>query len=397
MRLQAAEREDSVRFPSRQPKNGSFNRPAAGETTDVSPPGFCWWRAGKRGEVFYRLRVERKGGGEVYVSPRLEDPVHVPSKILPPGDYAWRVEALVKDGGALDKLGPRNFTIAPNPVEMPWVAPRELLSRVPRAHPRLLFPKAKLPEIRKTLGTTRKKAFEDLIVIAKRALALDLMKKPDFDRFDRETEYAARRVAYRESYHEFTEYYNRGMVPLALAYLLTGDKKFGEAAKGHLLNVLDWELDGVASLDSSFDEIGLRIQRTTAQAYDWLYDMLSPKEREAVKRMLTAHGDLMLARLEKRDFLNHSGSSHDGRLPGYLVEFSIALAEEPRAEVWLDYAMKSLLTVYPHWAGGTAGGRRGLTIPSLTTTVSSLPCSRFTRRRDTTCGKSRSFGSFGIS
>ncbi|MHC4629352.1 MAG: hypothetical protein ACYTDV_20415, partial [Planctomycetota bacterium] len=83
-----------------------------------------------------------------------------------PGDYLWRIEALAPDNRVLDTLGPRAFTIAPNPVNLPWVDPAELLARVPRGHPRLLFPKARLPEVKASLGTTRRKAFEDLMHIA---------------------------------------------------------------------------------------------------------------------------------------------------------------------------------------------------------------------------------------
>jgi len=50
---------------------------------------------------------------------------------------------------------------------------------------------------------------------------------------------------------------------------------------------------------------------------------------------------------KKRDFLNTSGYSHDGRLPGYLVEFSIALAERPEAaamETWVAYTERKFPT-----------------------------------------------------
>ena len=196
--------------------------------------------------------------------------------------------------------------------------------------------------------------------VADGALGLDLMAKPDFDKYDKETEYPARRTAYRASYHEFTRIFNRGMVPMALMYQLSGEQKFGLAAKKHLLNVLDWELNGIASLEEGFDEIGLRIARTAAQGYDWLYDILTEEEREAVRQMLLARGDQMLARMERRDFLNKSAYSHDGRLPGYLVEFSIVLAEEERAQVWMDYAMRALLTVFPHWGGKDGGWAEGI-------------------------------------
>jgi len=352
--------ESAIKFPRERPADANFNRPRPGETLDISPPGFCWWRAGERGKVLYRLRIKEQNGKVVYASSLLQDPVHVPDRVLPPGTYTWTVSAFADGEQLADELRPRAFSISKDPIPMPWVAPEELLRRVPTEHPRLLFPKAKLPEIRKTLATTRKSAFEELQGVADEALALELMRKPDFDKYDRETQYAVRRVAYREAYRQFTRIYQRGMLPMALMYVLGGEREYGEAAKAHLLNLLDWETDGIASLESSFDEIGLRIARTAAQGYDWLYDLLSDEEREAVKQMLIAHGNQMLGRLNERDFLNFSGYSHDGRLPGYLVEFSIALAEEPEARAWMDYAMRALMTVFPHWAGEDGGWAEGI-------------------------------------
>ena len=349
-----------VVFPSEQPENGNFNRPRSDEVLDISPPGFCWWRAAPRGEVNYRLRIESTSGESVYQSGLLSDPVHVPTKVLPAGNYRWFVDALDVRGQVITTRPVQNFTIGKDAFELPWIEPKELLSRVPTKHPRLLFPSAKLPEIRASLNGSRRDAYEDLKKVADQALKLELMSKPDFDRFDRETEYPARRTAYRASFHEFTRVYNRGMVPLALMYQLSGEEKYGLAAKKHLLNVLDWELNGVASLEQSFDEIGLRIARTAAQGYDWLYDLLTEDERMAVRQMLLARGDQMLARLERRDFLNKSAYSHDGRLPGYLLEFSIVLSEEERAQVWMNYAMRALLTVFPHWGGKDGGWAEGI-------------------------------------
>lgn len=351
---------DSIRFPDKQPKNGNFNRPLPGQVLDISPPGFCWWRAGPRDTVYYQLTVNDESGRAVYRSTLLRDPVDVPDRVLKPGTYSWTVDAVNPDGEVLATRPAERFTISDAPHPLPWVAPKTLLERVPDEHPRLLFTKNELPAVRATLDNTRRTAFEELRSRADTALTLPLMDKPDFDKFDIETEYPARRTAYRAAYHEFTDVYHGGMTPMALMYLLTGERKYGEAAKAHLLNLLDWETDGIASLDEGFDEIGLRIARTAPQAYDWLYDLFSEEEREAVRAMLIEHGNSMHARLQRRDFLNYSAFSHDGRLPGYLVEFSIALAEEPVAEQWMDYAMRTLLTVFPHWAGSDGGWAEGV-------------------------------------
>lgn len=351
-----------VEFPSEQPRDGNFNRPMPGEVLDVSPPGFCWWRAAPRGELNYQVRIESEAGEAVYQSGLLGDPVHVPDIVLPPGDYSWFVDALDEQGKLSGTRPGQQFTIAENALELPWIEPSELLNLVPAEHPRLLFPDDKLPEIYASIKGARSAAYKDLKKVADEALSLEVMSKPDFDKYDWETEYPARRTAYRAAYHEFDRTYVKGMVPMAMMYRLSGEEKYGLAAKKHLLHIVDWELDdmGVASIVESFDEVGLKIARTAAQGYDWLYELLTEDEREAVKKMLLARGDQMLARMERRDFLNYSAYSHDGRLPGYLVEFALVLAEEERAEAWMDYAMRALMTVFPHWGGKDGGWAEGV-------------------------------------
>lgn len=196
--------EPQVAFPAERPPNANFNRPADGAVLDISPPGFCWWRAGLRDAVHYQLTIRSGTGHVVYQSPVLADPVHVPAQVLPAGNYSWTVSALI-DNRVAATLGPRGFRILENPFALPWVPPGDLLLNVPAAHPRLLFPADQRDEFRATLTTTRKQPYTELRAIAERALALELMPKPTFDRFDRETQYAQRRVAYRESYHQFTD------------------------------------------------------------------------------------------------------------------------------------------------------------------------------------------------
>ena len=49
------------------------------------------------GERFsYRLRIEDESGSSVYQSGLLGDPVHIPNKVLPAGNYRWFVDARLK-------------------------------------------------------------------------------------------------------------------------------------------------------------------------------------------------------------------------------------------------------------------------------------------------------------
>jgi hypothetical protein len=184
-------------FPSEQPVNGNINRPLPDEVLDISPPGFCWWRTAPSGKVNYRLRIINESGKSVYESGLLLDPVHVPSKVLPPGIYHWIVDALDTEEQVINTREVQNFTIAENALDLPWIEPRKLLSRVQLKHPRLLFTNVKLPGIRVSLNESRREAYEDLKKVAEQALDLDLMTKPDFDKYDREKEYPMRRTAYR--------------------------------------------------------------------------------------------------------------------------------------------------------------------------------------------------------
>ena len=78
-----------------------------------------------------RLRIENAAGKEIYESGLLGDPLHVPDRVLPAGNDEWFVDALDERGKVLGTREPQNFSIAENALELPWVEPEELLSRVP--------------------------------------------------------------------------------------------------------------------------------------------------------------------------------------------------------------------------------------------------------------------------
>jgi hypothetical protein len=360
-----------VNFPLQRPAGGSFSRPADGEVLHVSPPGFSWWRAARDGEVEYRLKVIDQNGTQAYVSSPSPDPVSVPAKVLPAGTYTWTVEALDHGGSVLDTTKVKQFAIADQAVAQPWVPAKELLARVPRAHPRLLFPKERLDEIRGTLTTTRREAFESL----RRAAGSGLkMKPPAEPRYDEISDPAERRLAYRASYSQLRRYHLGAMQHTALMYLMSGQKQYGQTAKALLLDAATWDPEGISSVMAPHgDEVGLGLVKSEALVYDWIYDLLSDQQRADAEAMLVARADQMLRRLQRRDFLSRPESSHDGRLPGYLLEHAIVLAEHPRAAIWMDYALKAILTVFPHWAGRDGGWAEGISYGTAYNTIFITP------------------------
>jgi len=350
--------DPTAKFPRMRPSGGSFSRPEPGEVLDVSPPGFSWWRAARKGKVSYRLEVLDHTGAEEYRSSPLVDPVCVPEKVFPIGKYTWTVEALGARGSVLDTTEAKSFEIAGNAIAQPWVSVNELLERVPREHPRLLFPKARMAEIRRTLNSTRREAFESLRRAADSGLRMKPPAEPDYDEIK---DPAKRRLAYTACFGDMRRYHLGAMQHTSLMYAMTGEKKYGEAARALLLGAAEWDPEGISSVMAPYgDEVGLGLVKSEALTYDWIYDLLNADERTKAEGMLVARADQMLRRLERRDFLARPESSHDGRLPGYLLEHAIALAEHPRAAVWMEYALKSILTVFPHWAGRDGGWAEGI-------------------------------------
>lgn len=367
----AASAKGKAMFPETRPDRASYPRPLSGERLDVSPPAFTWWRAGERGEVLYRLRISDAIDPPVYESPIIEDPAHAPDRALPAGDYTWTVEALDKQGAVLAVRAAQPFTINPGALEQPFIPAAELLSRVPREHPRLIFPAAQLDEIRATLTTTRKEAYARLKSEADRALKLKIPDEPDYDEIE---DHAKRRLAYKETFGRLRKYHQSGMGPLALMYLMSGEEKYGEHAKAILLGAAKWDPEGISSVLAPYgDEVGLSIAKAGAQTYDWTYDLYNDDERALVEKMLAARADQMMRRLVRKDYLHTPEESHNGRLPGYIIEHAICLADHPRAETWMDYGMRVYLTVFPHWAGREGGWAEGVSYGLAYNTIYLMP------------------------
>ena len=350
-------RSAEMGFPTQRPDRGSFTRPQDASHVDINPPGFCWWNA--EGATAYRLRIVRDDGREAYASDTLTDPAHVPDVVFEPGDYLWTVDAIDGSGVVIDTFGPRTFTLADGAPRQPWIDAAELLARVPDAHPRVIFPRAGLDDLRASATTTRREPFEALI--AKADSLLDICP-PDEPTYDTIEDRAERRMAYTWGFRDFRQVVDNGMEPLALAYLFTGRREYGEAALRVLTHVARWDAEGVSSIMAPYgDEIGLSLVKVGARCYDWLHELMAPEDERLVRSMLVARGDQMLRRLRHSpDFLCSPAESHAGRLPGYLCEHAIACRDEPEAEAWLDYALRALMTVFPHWGGQDGGWAEGI-------------------------------------
>ncbi len=345
-----------MQFPSIRPPQSNYIRPLEGETLTLSPPGFSWWRAADRGTCQYRLIVARDGK-PYYESPLLSDPIHHPDRVFAPGTYDWHVQAIVS-GSVQACSESRSFEITNRAAEQPHPDAAALLANVPKERPRLFFLASDMENVRCSLTSTRSEAYEILRKDADHALTLEPPPEPTYDQIE---DPAERRLAYHACFSAMRKFHDGGMRSLALFYLLTGEKRYGEAARRFIVDAAQWDVEGISSILAPYgDEVGLGLLRAGAEVYDWIYDIFTEDERKLVAHMLGARADQMIRRLEKNDYTFTPDGSHDGRLPGFLLEHAIACVEDERASSWAEYALKIIATNFPHWAGHEGGWAQGV-------------------------------------
>lgn len=354
-------------FPTKQPKDANVNKPYEGAVLTVSPPGFCWWQIADAGTIAYKLFVYEQSGKEFFVSEAIDDCVYVPDKVFPEGNYKWIIKAYDKSGKEVAQRPVSSFSITKDAYSLPMPDAAALVSNIPATHPRLIFTRDQIPQLKKDLQSRFKKQYELIRNKAEKGLSTPLAKEPTFHLFGgTNKEFAQKRTDYRVDYHHYEDVYLEAVEPLSFMYMVTGEKKYGEAAKKHLLRLTELPLteDGpLVFFDSKFDEVTLQIADALPRAYDWAYDAFNQTEREKMETWMVAMGDRLLLRMsaQKRNFFFYSGESHDGRVPPYLINFALCLANYPEhAKQWMDFAVKSSLTVYPQWASEDGGWAEGV-------------------------------------
>jgi hypothetical protein len=352
-------------FPEiRTKETDLFPRPSDGHIAEINPPGFSWLPVNDAKS--YMISITNTKSKQLIINDKIIDGnVYVCRKALPPGDYEWILEAFDAEGKSLAKRRPYKLYIPPGLIEQPMPDIQKLLAGVNRKHPRLIFLKDNLVQIRKSLLTTRKEAWEILKVTADSCLDMPAPKPPSYGRFDIKTQFAERRMEYQSYYRKLRPAIDKALLAHSLAWLMTEDEKYAIAGKRILLEIATWDPKGITSCNiSSFDEVGLSLSRCVHRAYDWLYDALSAEEKELVRKNVIARARDTFQRVGiDRPFHRRPGSSHDGRLIGYLGEQAIALvgeAPDEEVEQWLEYSIEAFMTVYPHWGGNNGGWAEGM-------------------------------------
>jgi hypothetical protein len=172
-----------------------FPAPAEGDIVEITPPAFHWLKVDNVSS--YRVIVE-DGTGKTVVDETVPENYLVLRRVLPSGRYRWN---LIAEGR---QRGWQSFEIAGDAIERLVPTAEEILSQVPRSHPRHVY----YPEDIETIV----EHYQPQLKVLRRNIALavkqGLPPRPQFHRADDATS----PWRYAQAFRVHREYVDRNLV-----------------------------------------------------------------------------------------------------------------------------------------------------------------------------------------
>ena len=362
--MPSVEKLDSDLLMLDEPKTGRLTiqySPNADTVITENPPRFTWLPTIEDGAK-YVLRISKDVNysvSDTLVFDNIALNFFTPDQVLSPGSYVWSyaVWSAEAQKPITSWSSDRHFSIGPDLPETPLPSRSKRFARSNTDHPRLWMNKENIKAFKSSLAKDPAHCTWDVFYEKSVVpwMERDVMKEP--------AGYPGhKRVAsvWRQTYIELQELIY-AIRHLAVGGAVTDDARMTARAKEWLLEVASWNPAGTTSR-SYTDEWAFRVNGALAWGYDWLYEELTPEERDAVRTAL-----LLRTRETADHIIKHANihlfpfDSHAVRaVSAVLIPAAIALLEdEPEAEDWLNYAIEFLSTVYSPWGDAQGGWAEG--------------------------------------
>ncbi len=333
-------------------------RPKSDAVSTVNPPSFTWRPMTPIETWELECSQDASFGSVAYRATGITLNVHTPARTLPAGDYWWRYRGVTAEGEKTAWSRSRSFRIASNAVIMPLPARAELLSRIPRSHPRLFLRPEELPRLRELAQGALRKQYQALVAECEKIVA-DPPSTAEPPKYG--PEIVRNSDAWRKTWwgnRLYTIKTLNSAATLAFTRLLDGNESYGALAKRILLECAEWDPKGSTGYRYN-DEAGMPYAYYFARTYSFVYDLLSEEERERCRRVIKIRGDEMYAHLHPRH-LWRPYSSHSNRAWHFLGELGVAgLGEVEGADEWIWFAMNVFYNAYPVWSDDDGGWHEG--------------------------------------
>jgi hypothetical protein len=336
-------------------------RPVDGSSVLLNPPSLTWVH--EAAAVSYS--VEWSTNEEMKNPTVVENvvwPTYTHHSVLPAATYFWRYRYTDQKGQTSSPSQIRRFTIPAEAQAFPMPTRAEQRSRVPASHPRLFMRPEDLPRLRALAIGRDAKLFDKLREEADRLIKAGPTPEPTEMGSARDKE-NAEMVKYWWPNRVQTDKACKEAETIAFVYLMTGDQKYGAAARKWIMHLASWDPDGPTNFKLNC-EAGKPMLFRPARAYDWAYDTLSEADREIFRAVMQRRVKDAWESNEVQRGVGHLSrpyGSHGNRVWHKLGETGIALlGEVPEAETWLDYAVNKFYSCYPVWSDDDGAWHEGV-------------------------------------
>lgn len=335
-------------------------RPANGAVADINPPPFTW--RPEEDATGYELEVAADATFEniLYAVRRTPWSAHCPDRVFAPGSYYWRYRAHNADNQPSVWSSVRRFTVPEGLIPFPMPNREALAARIPESHPRLFMTPDETTRLRALAEGPLADPWQTLVARANRLIEdpPDTSEPPKYPEGIEHKGDEWRRIWWGNRRRALAA--ADGAATLAFVYRLSGEAKYGEAARAILMAICDWDPKGSTNYRYN-DEAAMPLLYLPSRAYTWAYDMFTEAERDRLAAMMRVRGEDCYTHLRSRRHLWRPYGSHANRAWHKLGEAATAFYDViPEAPDWLEYIMTIFYTCYPVWGDADGGWHEGL-------------------------------------
>lgn len=337
-------------------------RPSDALVTTQNPPDFGWPFV--PGADRYRLELSRETGmdGSARETAEPTNNFYNFPFTLDEGTWYWRVRYHAPEAGWSIWSDTRRFRIAEGSVPFPVPPIDEMLSSMETGHPRVWTNPRELAAFReRRLHGIAKSVFEQTRASVLAHLEDPLPPDPTFPYMDRSiSSVSPEWVKALQDLRKYADTALDRLLKAAFVYLITGDRGVGAHAKDQLLNFASWDPEAATRFDIN-DQVHRAVAYRSAIAYDWLYDLLSAEERQAVQDMIRTRIAVLIEHyLDRQPIYQYPFDSHGWTIAGYIgLMGTILLHDIPEAEGWVRRAVPAFINLLPPWGGEDGSWSQG--------------------------------------
>lgn len=338
------------------PRYREWPTPANGKEVSMNPPALLW-PAAEGENVVYRVRLSQDKNfstDKTITSEDIEWAMFSNHRKLNTGRWYWQY-GVVKNN-KIEWSDACDFVIKENtPVfETPTI--EEFLAACSKAHPRLYVSGEEMTDFR--MRNTNNQEALDIIRKADKQLTAPLpVEKPTRPRDTTGLSLSQKNVMMTFMYHRFGDKVKEPVKNLAMAYLLTGEKKYATTALNQALHIAQMDPKGYATKE---DFNAASVMLAMSVAFDAAYQHATPDEREKLSQAIKVRGDKFYKKY-KNEFETHSMDNHVWQHTLRRLCFSsiATLNDLPEASKWLSYCYEVWCCRFPILGANDGGWHDG--------------------------------------